>query len=218
MEKDFWLDRWKNEQIGFHEKEVNGYLSACWHRLHLPQGSAVFVPLCGKSTDLIWLRDHGHPVIGVELSKLAVQGFFKENDYTANCVHSGKFERCEANGIRIDCGDYFDLSKQDKAQVKAVYDRAALVALPPEMRQRYVQHQVNILPVKTQILLISFDYSQAEMPGPPFAVSPAEIETLYRHHAKIHLLSQTDALPQNPRFKSRGLTHLQESVYLLTLK
>lgn len=218
MEKDFWLERWEKEEIGFHEKEVNAYLTYFWHELNLPQDSKVFVPLCGKSIDMKWLREQGHSVIGVELSGIAAQAFFKENGYTANCEKNGKFERYEANGIQIDCGDFFDLCKEDLGDVKAVYDRAAMVALPPEMRERYVQHLASILPAATHILLITFDYPQTEMPGPPFAVSPAEIEALYCKYAKIRLLSQTEVLPQNPRFKSRGLTRLQESVFLLTLK
>jgi len=93
-----------------------------------------------------------------------------------------------------------------------------MVALPPEMRERYVEHLVSILPPATNILLITFDYPQSEMPGPPFAVSSSEVETLYRKHAEIRLLAQMDVLAQNPRFQQRGLTRLQESIFLLTLR
>jgi thiopurine S-methyltransferase len=218
MQKDFWLERWEKEEIGFHEKEVNAYLKRFWHELQIAPGNRVFVPLCGKSLDMLWLREQGHPVVGVELSEIAAQAFFKENGYHAAHTHGGKFRQYAADDIRILCGDFFDLSPDDMAGVKAVYDRASMVALPPEMRQRYARHLVSILPPATKILLVIFDYPQAEMPGPPFALASAEVETLYGKHADIRLLDKVDILAQNPRFQQRGLTRLQESIYLLTLR
>jgi len=218
MKKDFWLERWAREEIGFHENEVNAYLIQYWHELHLAHDSAVFVPLCGKSADLQWLREQGYPLLGVELSRIAVQAFFTGNGYLAKVVHSEKFERYEANGIRILCGDFFDLGPEDMAGVTAVYDRAAMVALPPEMRERYVKHLLSILPPAAQILLVTFDYPQAEMQGPPFALSAEEVNALYREHAEIRLLDKIDVLAENPRFQKRGLTRLQESIYLLSLR
>lgn len=218
MKKDFWLERWQREEIGFHEGVANAYLTQFWQELHLPQGGDVFVPLCGKSVDMRWLREQGHAVMGVELSSFAVQSFFNENSYMAISCASEKFECYEANGIRILCGDFFDLSRADLPAISAVYDRASMVALPPEMRERYVAHMVSVLPHAAQILLITFDYPQHEMSGPPFAVSPAEVEMLYRKHAEIHLLAQMDVLAHNPRFQQRGLTSLQENIYLLSLR
>ena len=218
MKKDFWLERWAREETGFHDNEVNAYLTQYWHELHLAQNSAVFVPLCGKSVDMQWLREQGHIVLGVELSCIAAQAFFKENGYTPKYLSSGKFSQYAANDIRILCGDFFDVSRDDLATVSAVYDRAAMVALPPEMRERYVKHLVSILPPAAKILLITFDYPQIEMQGPPFAVSSAETEALYREHADIRLIVQRDVLAENPRFQKRGLTRLQESIYLLSLR
>ena len=218
MQKDFWLERWQREETGFHEQAANAYLKKFWPGLHLTGGSGVFVPLCGKSVDMQWLREQGHPVVGVELSSIAVQAFFAEQGYTPQHSSSGKFERCEAGGINIFCGDFFDLKREDVAATAAVYDRASMVALPPEMRERYVQHLVNILPKGAKILLITFDYPQHEMPGPPFAVAPGEVEKLYREHADIKLLAQVDVLAKNPRFQQRGLTRLQECVYQLALR
>ena len=218
MEKNFWLERWEREEIGFHQNEINPYLRQYWQELPLAHGSEVFVPLCGKSRDMLWLREQGHSVLGVELSAIAAQAFFKENDCAPQHVTGGKFERYETDGMRILCGDFFDLGKDDLAQVGAVYDRASLVALPPEMRERYARHLVSILPPATPILLVAFDYPQAEMPGPPFAVSVNEVESLYREHAEIRLLAQLDVLAQNPRFQERGLSRLQENIFLLTLR
>jgi len=218
MKKDFWLERWEKEEIGFHQDDFNPYLRRYWQEVHLASGSLVFVPLCGKSRDMLWLREQGHHVLGVELSAIAVQAFFKENGYVPGHGSEGKFERCEANGIRILCGDFFDMGKDELADVQAVYDRASLIALPPEMRERYVRHLAGILPPATQILLITVDYPQPEMQGPPFAVSIGEVETLYRKHAEVRLLAKLDVLEQSPRFQQRGLSRLQENIFLLTLR
>ena len=216
MKKDYWLERWEREETGFHQNEINPYLRQYWQELRLAYGSEVFVPLCGKSRDMLWLREQGHAVLGVEFSAMAIQAFFKENGYIPHHVTGEKFDRYEAEGIRIPCGDFFDLGKEDLAKTSAVYDRASVVALPPEMRERYARHLLSILPPATQILLVTFDYPQPEMEGPPFAVSPGEVEALYQRHADIRLLKQMDILAQEPRFQKRGLSRLQESIFLLT--
>lgn len=218
MERDFWLERWEREEIGFHQNEVNPHLCAFWPALNLARGSMVFVPLCGKSQDMLWLREQGHAVLGVELSAIAAQAFFKENGYTPEHTNRGKFACCETKGIRILCGDFFDLCSDDLAQVSAVYDRAALIALPPEMRIRYVRHLATILPPATQILLIAVAYPQVEMQGPPFSVSSAEVGTLFGGFAEVHLLAETDVLEQNARFQQRGLSRLQEIVFRVKVR
>ena len=212
----YWLDRWERDEIGFHQTGVNSYLSKYWSELKLTHGSKVFVPLCGKSRDMLWLNEQGHTVLGIELSKLAAQAFFQENNYAPHHETNDKFEVFRINDLSILCGNLLDLDKNDLATVSAVYDRASLVALPPEMRKRYVDHLMNILSPGTQILLITFDYPQSEMAGPPFAVSPDEVKQRYQQHADIRLLAQLDVLEQNPHFQERGLSRIQESVFLLT--
>jgi len=218
MKKDFWLERWERREIGFHQGEFNPYLLQYWQELHLARDSVVFVPLCGKSRDMLWLHEQGHRVMGVELSSIAAQEFFKENGYAPKHVSSGKFNRYESNDISILCGDFFDLCKADLSQVTAVYDRASLIALPPEMRERYVRHLASILPHATQILLITVEYPQAEMQGPPFSVTSGEVEALYRDYADVRMLANQDVLAQNPRFQERGLSQLREHIFLLTLR
>ena len=218
MKKDFWLERWERKETGFHQNEINPYLRQYWPELNLAKDSEVFVPLCGKSRDMLWLREQGHAVLGVELSTIAAQAFFEENGLHPHRTAGERFACCEADNIRVLCGDFFDLGKDDLAQTIAVYDRASLVALPPEMRERYARHLVNILPPATQILLVTFDYPQAEMSGPPFAVSVDEVQALYREYAGIRLLAQLDVLAQNPRFQERGVSRLQENIFLLTLR
>ena len=215
MEKKYWLDRWEQGDIGFHQSTTNPYLREYWQRLQLAHSSEVFVPLCGKSRDMLWLRKQGHAVLGIELSHLAAQAFFTENDHTPRRTISNKFTQLEADAIHILCGDFFDLGKNDLAKISAVYDRAALIALPPEMRERYVRHLLSILPPNVQILLITLDYPDAEMSGPPFSVSIDEVVALYQLHADIRLLAQQDVLAQNSRFQERGLSRLQENIFLL---
>lgn len=218
MDKEFWLERWERAETGFHQDEINPYLQQHWRDLKLASGSVVFVPLCGKSRDMVWLRQQGHAVLGVELSPIAARDFFRENAMQPQALDSGKFDCLQADGIRLLCGDFFDLSRLELSNISAVFDRASMVALPPDMRARYVRHLASILPAGTQILLITFDYPQTEMPGPPFAVTPAEVEALYRDYAAVRLLAQHDVLDENPRFKQRGMTRLQENIFLLTLR
>jgi len=218
MKKEFWLERWERAEIGFHQDEINPYLRRFWPEVKAKRGGEVFVPLCGKSLDMVWLREQGNFVLGVELSAIAVQDFFREQGQSPERVSGGGFDNYLAGGLCVACGDFFDLSKADMAQVSAVYDRASLVALPPEMRERYARHLTNILPHGTRILLVTFDYPQAEMSGPPFAVSVNEVEALYGKYAEVKLLAQEDVLAQNPRFKQRGVSRMQENIFLLTLR
>ncbi len=217
MKKEFWLERWVRKEIGFHQNEINPYLLRFWPELKLACGGEVFVPLCGKSLDMLWLREQGSFVLGVELSSIAVKDFFREQGKSPERVSGGRFDNYIADGICLACGDFFDLRKEDMAKVSAVYDRASLIALPPEMRERYARHLVDILPSATQILLVTVDYPQAEMPGPPFAVSVNEVEALYGKYAEVCLLAQEDVLAQNPRFQPRGVSRMQENIFLLTL-
>jgi thiopurine S-methyltransferase len=217
MKKEFWLERWDKKEIGFHQNEVNPYLLQHWQDLPPSKNKEVFVPLCGKSLDMLWLRDQGFLVHGVELSAIAAQSFFQESGLIPEQNSNNKFECYNASGIRILCGDFFDLEKADLANVQKVYDRASLVALPPELRERYVRHLVSILQPGSQILLLTFDYPQSEMSGPPFAVSLEEVKDLYNKQAEIAVLAQHDVLAQMPGFQKRGLSRLHENVILITL-
>ena len=216
MQKDYWLERWERGDTGFQQDEINPYLRQYWPELNPARGGEVFVPLCGKSRDMRWLREQGHSVLGVELSAVAVQAFFDENDYIPHRVPHEKFDAWEADGIRILHGDFFALVSNDLRNVAAVYDRASLIALPPEMRERYASHMLDVLPPSTPILLVTLDYPHLEMSGPPFPVFPDEVAALYGKNKEIRLLAQMDVLDQNPRFRERGLTRLRESIFLLT--
>lgn len=215
LEPQFWLERWQQGQIGFHQAEINAHLQEFWGQLQLPAGSTVFVPLCGKSRDLLWLRGQGHPVIGVEVSPLAVQEFFRENQLTPSIQPDGFFDRYESDGLTILCGDFFALTAPQLAGVLGVYDRASLIALPSEMRARYATHLKEILPVRAETLLITLEYPESEMEGPPFAIRQAEVERLYADRYVVATLYAKSVLDENPRFRERGMTALTERVYRL---
>ena len=214
MKSEFWHQRWQERQIGFHQAEVNGYLTEHWRELCLDQGT-VFVPLCGKSMDMIWLRDQGHQVIGCELSPVAVGEFFEENDLTPTIEEFAYYQRWSAQNITILLGDFFDLTTEDLQGVSTLYDRAALVALPTEMRQRYTDHLATILSPEIKILLIATTYPQEEMDGPPFSVDEAEIRALYHPHWQVEPIYTYHFPADHPRVNNRGITSMEESVYLI---
>ena len=218
MDREFWLERWQKQEIGFHQDEVNPHLLQYWPGLDLNEGSEVFVPLCGKSRDMFWLRNRGHAIVGVELSDIAVKSFFAEHGYVPVKCSRGEFDIFEADGIRLLCGDFFELTGADLKDVTSVYDRASLVALPPDMREHYAMHLIDILRPSARILLVTFDYPQNEMSGPPFSISPEEVERLFGKRTEISLLAQENMLESNPRFRERGLTRLHENIFVLTRK
>lgn len=218
MRQDFWLERWQQNQIGFHAEEINLHLQQYWPALNIAAASRVFVPLCGKSNDMLWLLAQGFEVIGVELSPLAVEAFFAENGLQASNRRQGPFSVSEAEGLSIYCGDFFDLKASDLAGVTAIYDRASLVALPPDMRVAYSRHMQQLLTAGSKTLLVAFDYPQQEMQGPPFSVQTPEVQTLYGSWCNIELLCSEDILDREPRFRERGVSRMQEQVYVLTVR
>jgi thiopurine S-methyltransferase len=216
MTTEFWLQNWQDNKIGFHQQQTNSYLTTYWQHLNLASNCCVFVPLCGKSLDLLWLRQQGHSVVGVEISARAASDFFTANGLNPNSFELGHFHCHETECLTLLQGDFFDLTPQHVENVEGVFDRASLVALPIELRQQYAQHLKNILPNTAKILLVTFEYGQTEMTGPPFSVSEAEVHELYGDTYGIELLLKQDVLDIYPHFKTAGLTGLQEKVYLLT--
>lgn len=215
MKTESWIERWKAGQTGFHLSHTNPWLEKCWPQVGTLAGSTVFVPLCGKSVDLLWLRDQGYEVIGVEISQLAVKDFFAENGLQPQIDHIGSFERWQCQGITLLVGDYFELTPGMLADVASIYDRASLIALPAEMRRRYVEKKQELFAAALPTLLITLEYEQKEMSGPPFAVDYPEVESLYGQWFLISQICSEEILDAEPHFRSKGLTSLIENVYLL---
>ncbi len=215
MQADFWHERWASNQLGFHQAEVNPHLRTHWPELGVAPGASVFVPLCGKSLDMVWLHAQGHPVIGVELSPIACRDFFAEQGLTAQRRPHGALETWSAPGHTIHCGDFFALSASDLEGVAGVFDRGSLVALPPEMRRRYAEHMAAILPVGARVLLLAVDYDQSEMNGPPHSVPADEIEALFGRDFAIERLARHGPSDPPPHFRERGLRSMSEVVWRL---
>ena len=179
MKHEFWLERWERDQIGFHQQAINAYLTEHWAELGLAPGAGVFVPLCGKSLDMLWLREQGYSVLGVELSRKAVEAFFNENGLRARRDEEGAFVSYSADRLRLLVGDFFALEPGMLSGIRAVYDRAALIALPAGMRAAYARHMAALLPSGAHILLVTLEYPAGALEGPPFAVGEEELRRLY---------------------------------------
>jgi thiopurine S-methyltransferase len=221
MQKQFWLERWRRDETAFHQADFNPSLVEYWPALRVPRNAEVFVPLCGKSRDMLWLRGCGHRVTGVELSKRAVDAFFSENGLSGKPAllgpaSGGGLRALSGGGITLFCGDFFRLEKRQMRNVRAVYDRAALIALPPMMRRAYARHMAQVLPPGCQMLLLTIDYPQGEHAGPPFSVTFAEAKRLYSPYAELRLLERKDRLAGKTQHASydRKLSMKHENVIL----
>ena len=215
MDTPFWLEKWQQGQIGFHQAKVNEYLLRHWQSMGVPDSATVFVPLCGKSLDMLWLREQGYQVIGVEVSEQACRAFFDENQIPYDETTDGSFQRFTTQGITIYCGDFFDLTAQHLQTVSVVYDRAALVAMPIDLRKAYVSHLRKVIPAGANIFLVTMEYDQTQMSGPPFAVLSPEVEACYTDAYDVNQVLKQDVLSNNQRFEERGVTSLSEAVYLI---
>ena len=191
MDPNFWHKRWEKNEIGFHQSAVNVLLSDHFSGLSLPQTSRVFVPLCGKTRDIAWLLSQGHRVVGVELSKLAVEELFVDLGVAPKISVQGELLRYSAPGLEIFVGDIFELSGYLLGRVDAIYDRAALVAFPTEMRGRYGAHVAAITQLAPQFL-ICFEYDQAVMNGPPFSIDRQKVHDVYGAHYQIEPITNRD--------------------------
>jgi thiopurine S-methyltransferase len=216
LQPDFWHKRWQIGQIGFHQSAVDRHLKRYWPDLGLARGSRVLVPLCGKSLDLLWLRGQHESVTGVELSAVALESFCMEHGVPARRRVLEHFDVYEAPQLRLYRGDFFALTAELLGPVSAVFDRAALISWAPELRAAYVAHLTALTRPGTQTLLVTVEYGQSQMAGPPFSVGEDEVDLLYAHSHAIQRLSREDVLANEPRLRSRGLTQLHEVCYRLT--
>jgi thiopurine S-methyltransferase len=217
----FWLERWEHDQTGWHQATYNPSLQRHWPALELRAGGHAFVPLCGKSLDMHWLRGQGHPVYGVELSRRAIEAFFAEANLP--CDHIAQFGGVSswshgapaAPEYRLYGGDFFELSVQHLRGVVGTWDRGALVALPPTQRAQYADHLQRIVGEGSVVLLVALEYDQALAAGPPFSVSASEVQALYGERCRVQRLDAFASIDLPPRFREAGVTEVVETVYRL---
>jgi thiopurine S-methyltransferase len=221
MEADFWLQRWREGRTGFHRSAVMPLLLKHWSAIGVPRGARVFVPLCGKTLDMPWFAQQGLRVLGADLSPPAIEQFLAENHLRAasTAEADGVHYRVEADAgnadIELILGDVFDIAAETLASCGAVYDRAAMIALPPAMRERYVREVYGKLPRGCRGLLITLEYPQAEKSGPPFSVEEPEVRRLFGTQWDVELLERRDILADQPSFSDEGVTALSTAVYRL---
>lgn len=212
MDKQFWHERWQQNKIGFHRDTVHPALEKHWRVVTGGALEPVLVPLCGKSLDMLWLARQGHQVVGVELDRGAAEAFFEEAGLAPKIDETGPLPSFSAGGVTIFVGDFLEFDPP--GQFGLVYDRAALIALPPEMRPRYLAHLASLLAPDARGLLITLEYPQASMAGPPFAVLPEELADTPALTFKC--LARNDVLATHPNFAEKGVPSLNEAEYSLT--
>jgi len=210
---NLWESRWQEDRIGFHLKEVNSYLMQFYDQLLHQNPDRVFVPLCGKTLDLNWLTTKTKKVIGVEMVSKAVQDFFAENNIEYLIQQDETLQKFSSKSIDIYLGDFFDLKPEQTSSFKAIYDRASIVAIEEPERREYVDHLISFLDPAGRILLITLEYNQNKMEGPPYSVTAEEIESLFTPVGSLKLLETCDIL--DDRFRNKGLTRLLEHVFLI---
>jgi len=215
MDPDFWQQAWREGRTRFHQDRISPMLAAHWDAVGAARGSRVFVPLCGKTLDMPWLAGRGHRVLGVELSPIAVDAFFDALGATPE-IRASKYGRHHLAGpYELILGDAFALDAAALADCNAVYDRAALIALPPDLRTRYLGELYARLPAGCRGLVVTLEYPQVEKDGPPFSVGEAEVRGSLGRDWTVDLLERRDILADEPGFVAEGLTALSTMAYAI---
>lgn len=201
MELKYWIDRWTSNDIRFHQEEYEPLLVRYFS---LIDPGNVLVPLCGKSRDMLWLADNGWNVVGVEASPIACRAFFEENALKHREEKHCEFKVFRGDKITLWCGDFFKTCSTDLGCITAIYDRAALIALPPDIRPKYAGHIAKLVEKKSiRALLITIEYS-AKIQGPPFSVMAEEVHRIYKPNFDVEEIEREEDLnlPNiNPKFK-----------------
>ncbi|WP_133127748.1 thiopurine S-methyltransferase [Legionella nagasakiensis] len=218
MNKQYWQQRWQCNEIGFNQLQPNLLMQRYFPKLNLKPGDRVFVPLCGKSIDMIWLVNQGYKVIGVELSEQACKTFFNEHKIRYKMTEMYDFSVYNSDEITLFGGDFFKLNKMLLGKIDAIYDRAALIALPQELRKLYSEQLAKLLEPDSKVLLVTTFYDQNEMQGPPFSVNEIEVDELFKNNFDI-TQAYSKAVKDIPEhLKAKGLKHANEQVYSLVKK
>ena len=210
-----WLEFWENNEINWHSDVVTQELEEHLGLLKLEPGDTVFVPLCGKSLDMIYMLNQGFSVIGVELSEIGIKQFFHENGLNFTISQVGEFNLYSAKNIEIYCGDFFSLNSKHLCDVKAVFDRKSLIALDRNLRQKYVKHLNDIISLGVRMLLITLQYPQHQMSGPPFSVDKSEVESLFSMAFKYQELQSFEDIENGSKLARAGIDYVENAAYCL---
>ena len=213
MTTDYWLERWREGRTAFHLAEANPRLIE--HSVVFSEATRVLVPLCGKSADLEWLVTRGYEVVGVELVELAAQAFFAERGLSPTRREDRDFVAYEHGNLAIWVGDFFATTSAQLGIFDAAYDRAAMIALPAELRKHYASHLQTLLTAKAKLLLVTLHFDAPG--GPPFSVPPEEVSEAFAG-AEVRLLASLDSSADPPRAVERGASFEHENVYEVTFR
>lgn len=218
MQPEFWQNRWQEKRIGFHLDQVNPKLVKFLAEVKSSENGTIFVPLCGKSLDLVYLAETFNHVIGIELVTSAVEDFFSEQGLKAEITEQGAFKLYKSKNITLVNGDIFKVDQLYLPNFDFIYDRASLVAFSPDLRKNYINLLNHLTKPGCRQLLISFDYNQDEMQGPPFSVPEQAIKAYYDQFWHIEKKDSQEIIEKAPRFADRGLKSLLEEVFILIRK
>jgi len=210
-----WLEFWANNETNWHSDVVTQELEKYLGLLKLESGDTVFVPLCGKSLDMIYMLNRGFSVIGVEVSEIGIKQFFHENGLDFTISQVGEFDLYSAKNIEIYCGDFFSLTSKHLCGVKAVFDRKSLIALDRNLRQKYVKHLNDIISLGVRILLITLHYPKHQMSGPPFSVDKSEVESLFSMAFNYQELKPFQDIENGLKLASAGVDYIENAAYCL---
>ncbi len=213
MQSEFWISLWERNETRFHQAEVNPVLQEIWPTLGLPVEKGVLVPLCGKSLDMRWLETLGHQVWGVEIAEKPIIEYFAEAGEEPVFETGMNIDCYRGAGTTIYFGDYLQLQTPDVRGAGAVYDRAALIALPEDQRVHYADHILRIIPEQAVILLLTLEYDQSLLAGPPFSVLEAEVNEIYGARATVELLDRSPTRAMPPAFIEAGVKDPMQCVY-----
>ena len=210
-----WLHFWENNETNWHSDTITQELAEYFELFELEPGDKVFVPLCGKSLDMIYIVNQGFSVVGVEVSEFGIRQFFKENDLKYTVTKVGDFDLYSSENLEIYCGDFFSLTLKHLNNVKAVLDRKSLIALEPDLRQKYVKHLNDIISLGVRILLVTLHYPQHQMSGPPFSVDKSEVESLFSMTFETRELKSFNDIENGSKLVRAGVDYINNAAYCL---
>ncbi len=215
MKKDFWLNKWNENSIGFHRSDFHPNLIKNISRFEELE-KTILVPLCGKTLDMIYLKDQGFKVVGIEFSKKACEEFFKENNISYDEIKQGDYIQFRSKNIDLYCGDYFKFIPSEK--LNYAYDRAAIVALDPDTRKSYADQYAKLLNPGGKLLMLTFEYDQSKCQGPPWSTEEYFIYEYFEKEFDIEILESEEIEVGNPRMRESGIETATQKSYLLTRK